>query len=40
MVIGLRNVIMGPWNVNGGPSGLSRVQRNVFMGPCCVVMGP
>ena len=39
VVIGLRNVVIWPWNVNGGPSGVSRVQRNVIMGPWNVNMG-
>jgi hypothetical protein len=33
VVMGLRNVIMGTWNVNGVPSSVIRVPGNVFMEP-------
>ena len=33
VIMGPRNMIMGPWIVN-------RVQRNVIMVPCNVIMGP
>jgi hypothetical protein len=39
VVMGLRNVIMGSWNVNGLPSSVNRVQINVIMRPWNVNRG-
>ena len=38
--MGLRNVIVRPWNLNRGKSNVNWVPRNVIMGPWNVIMRP